>query len=133
MAPLRLKTTVPHPPCLTGTMGLMMVTLRVEDFKYAMIITTDEQLKDLLPSLTQHHSKSWQLEAMVRNRVNGRWRWPGTEFVVDKFPDYSVLMCRPVKDSPEYIPWPHATNTVTIFAKTPEALDAVIRRDDCLD
>ncbi|OWA55183.1 hypothetical protein BV898_19570, partial [Hypsibius exemplaris] len=72
------------------------------------------------------------LETMVVNRLENRWTWPGTEFVVDKFPDFGVLMCRPIKDSPEYVPWPWGY-TVTIYCRNAAALAAAIRREDFVD
>ncbi|OWA52453.1 hypothetical protein BV898_16907 [Hypsibius exemplaris] len=97
-----------------------------------MIVLTDSELREILPTLSDHYPKSIQLDAMIRNRLNGRCDWPGTEFVVDRYPEYSVLMCRPVKNHPNYVCWPRAY-CVTLFCRNLERLEDVLREDDFVD
>lgn len=43
-----------------------------------------------------------QIYHLARNRANRRFKWPGMQFVVDSFPNVSVCLCLPARNTDHY-------------------------------
>ncbi|XP_055338498.1 uncharacterized protein LOC129588343 isoform X2 [Paramacrobiotus metropolitanus] len=69
---------------------------------------------------------------MIGNRIRKEPDWPGTEFVVDGYPNYSVIIRRPVAGSQDYVPWPQFP-TVLIFCKDVQNLERFLCIEGCID
>ncbi|GAU96511.1 hypothetical protein RvY_07945 [Ramazzottius varieornatus] len=96
-----------------------------------MIVLSGDQMDALMTDLRLYVPKSLQVLAMLNNQRNEHRKLPGTEFVVDAYPDYSVCMSRPISTSPIF-PW-GAFQGVVIFCKNAEKLRAVLDQEDFLD
>ncbi|XP_055349916.1 uncharacterized protein LOC129596613 [Paramacrobiotus metropolitanus] len=90
-----------------------------------MLILTKGQLTDILPTLEGDFPRSLSIYHMVRNTVRGKFAWPGMEFVVDAFPDFSVCICRPRDDRKDYVPLINIYD-VLIYSKDANVLRKIL-------
>ncbi|OQV25981.1 hypothetical protein BV898_00117 [Hypsibius exemplaris] len=87
----------------------------------SVIVLDQTQLSVVLADLSSYRPRSMMMEQMISNTLSERCAWPGIEYVVDNFPGWSVCICRP-DGSPASVS--RCTDyTVSVFSKTPEALE----------
>ncbi|XP_055338575.1 glycine N-acyltransferase-like protein 3 [Paramacrobiotus metropolitanus] len=97
-----------------------------------MKVLDDEELRTVHQDLANYFPKSLQMHYMIGNRIRKEPDWPGTEFVVDDFPNYTVVIRRPIAGSKDYVPWPR-TASVLIFCKDVQKLESFLLANGCVD
>ncbi|XP_055341471.1 uncharacterized protein LOC129590332 isoform X2 [Paramacrobiotus metropolitanus] len=96
-----------------------------------LYVVQPADLPAVVAALKEHFPQALPLFVQARNMLSGKCVWPLTQLILDKFPDFTVAMTRPVprddNATQEYVVRGKTRQAVSFFAKDSAALRRFLR------